>query len=161
MDVVIEEYQEADLREIMEVWNEVVAESNAFPQDKALTEEEARAFFGKQDVTAVAKWDGKVAGLYILHPNNVGRCGHQANASYAVSKKLRGRNVGEQLVSHSLEKAKELNYKLLIFNAVVKGNDSAVHLYQKLGFQKIGEVPGGFLDGAGEYRDTILFYHKL
>ena len=158
MDVVIEEYQEADLREIMEVWNEVVAESNAFPQDKALTEEEARAFFGKQDVTAVAKWDGKVAGLYILHPNNVGRCGHQANASYAVSKKLRGRNVGEQ---HSLEKAKELNYKLLIFNAVVKGNDSAVHLYQKLGFQKIGEVPGGFLDGAGEYRDTILFYHKL
>ncbi len=161
MDVVIEEYQEADLREIMEVWNEVVAESNAFPQDKALTEEEARAFFGKQDVAAVAKWDGKVAGLYILHPNNVGRCGHQANASYAVSKKLRGRNVGEQLVSHSLEKAKELNYKLLIFNAVVKGNDSAVHLYQKLGFQKIGEVPGGFLDGAGEYRDTILFYHKL
>ena len=102
MDVVIEEYQEADLREIMEVWNEVVAESNAFPQDKALTEEEARAFFGKQDVTAVAKWDGKVAGLYILHPNNVGRCGHQANASYAVSKKLRGRNVGEQLVSHPL-----------------------------------------------------------
>lgn len=69
--------------------------------------------------------------------------------------------MGEQLVSHSLEKAKELNYKLLIFNAVVKGNDSAVHLYQKLGFQKIGEVPGGFLDGAGEYRDTILFYHKL
>ena len=106
MDVVIEEYQEADLREIMEVWNEVVAESNAFPQDKALTEEEARAFFGKQDVTAVAKWDGKVAGLYILHPNNVGRCGHQANASYAVSKKLRGRNVGEQLVSNYLQKAK-------------------------------------------------------
>ena len=38
--------------------------------------------------------DGRVLGLYILHPNNVGRCGHIANASYAVSSAARGKGIG-------------------------------------------------------------------
>ena len=38
--------------------------------------------------------DGKIFGLYILHPNNVGRCGHICNASYAVSSDARGRHIG-------------------------------------------------------------------
>lgn len=43
---------------------------------------------------AKAEEDGKVYGLYILHPNNVGRCGHICNASYAVSSDARGRHIG-------------------------------------------------------------------
>ena len=36
----------------------------------------------------------KSAFPYILHPNNIGRCGHIANASYAVSSKSRGLHIG-------------------------------------------------------------------
>jgi len=32
----------------------------------------------------------KIYWLYILHPNNVGRCEHISNASYAVSSESRG-----------------------------------------------------------------------
>jgi len=96
-----------------------------------------------------------------LHPNNIGRCGHQCNTSYAVDSHMRGLKIGEQLILHSLKKAKELGYKLLIFNAVVKGNDSAIHLYEKLGFHKIGEVPHGFLLKNGTYQDTIMYYYEL
>ena len=47
------------------------------------------------------------------------------------------------------------------FNAVVKSNLGAIHLYEKLGFVRIGEVPGGFLMKDGHYEDIVLFYHTL
>lgn len=50
----------------------------AFPQDELLDEITGRDFFASQTYTAVAedKVYGKIYGLYILHPNNIGRCGH-------------------------------------------------------------------------------------
>lgn len=161
MNIAVDAYKDTDLKEMIEIWNEVVEEGVAFPQDECLTEQSGREFFEKQDFVGVARCEEKVVGLYILHPNNVGRCGHHANASYAVRKNLRGMHIGEKLVKHSLEQAKELKYRLLIFNAVVKGNDSAIHLYRKLGFQVVGEIPKGFLLKTGVYQDTIVFYHEL
>lgn len=46
-------------------------------------------------------------------------------------------------------------------NAVVKSNLSAHHLYEKLGFVKLGVVPGGFLLKDGNYEDIVLYYHLL
>ena len=157
----IRRYTRDDLPGLREVWNEVVRDGMAFPQLEELTDEAARGFFAAQDVTAGAEDGGKVLGLYILHPNNVGRCGHQANASYAVSSAARGRGIGEALVRHSLSTAAELGYRLLIFNAVVATNTSAIALYEKLGFQRIGMVPGGFRQKDGAWVDTIMYYHEL
>ena len=160
--IYVEKYTEAELPALREIWNEVVREGVAFPQLEELSEDEAREFFASQDFTAAAKDEsGRVLGLYILHPNNVGRCGHQANASYAVSGAARGRGLGEALVRHSLGRARELGYRLLIFNAVVENNARARALYERLGFVKIGLVPGGFLYKDGSYQDTVLYYHTL
>lgn len=162
MSITVEKYTDADLPALREIWNEVVREGVAFPQLDELTEEGAREFFAAQDYTAVARdEDGRVLGLYILHPNNVGRCGHQANASYAVASAARGKRVGEALVSHSLATGAKLGYRLLIFNAVVASNTRAIALYEKLGFVRIGRVPGGFHLKDGSWSDTILFYHTL
>ena len=111
MEYEIMPYTEADVDAMIEIWNEVVRDGAAFPQLDELNHKTGVEFFGKQDFVGVAKVNGEVAGLYILHPNNVGRCGHHANASYAVSSKMRGMKIGEGLVRHSLEKAKELGVK--------------------------------------------------
>lgn len=161
MDLKIREYEEKDLEQMRRIWNEVVEDGEAFPQREGLSEADAGAFFASQSFTAVAEWEGKIIGLYILHPNNVGRCGHISNASYAVRKSVRGMKVGEKLVKHSLEKGKELGFRLLQFNAVVKTNLSAIHIYEKLGFVQLGTIPGGFLHKSGKYEDIILFYHEL
>ncbi len=161
MAVTVDKYTPADLPGLTEIWNEVVRDGVAFPQLDELTESSAGEFFAAQDYTAAAKADGKVLGLYILHPNNVGRCGHQANASYAVSSASRGKGVGEALVRHSLVTAAALGYKLLIFNAVVASNTHAIRLYERLGFELIGRVPGGFHLKDGTWSDTLMFYHTL
>lgn len=161
MQTIVRAYQEQDLHAMAEIWNEVVEAGTAFPQINPLSLAQAKDFFASQSFTAVAEREGRVVGLYILHPNNVGRCAHLANASYAVQSSARGDKVGEALVRHSLTQAKALGFGVLQFNAVVKTNRSAIHLYNKLGFVQLGTVPKGFLAKDGHYEDIVLFYHTL
>ena len=147
----------------MEIWNEVVREGVAFPQVEELTEQEAEGFFSSQSYTGIAEDSetGEIVGLYILHPNNVGRCGHIANTSYAVKSSKRGLHIGEQLVKDSLTVGARLGFRLMQFNAVVAANVHALHLYERLGFTRLGTIPQGFLMKDGHYEDIILFYIEL
>ena len=145
-----------------EIWNQVVEDGVAFPQEEGLTGAEAAEFFAAQTVSAVAEDEqGNVKGLYILHPNNIGRVGHIANASYAVDRACRGEHIGELLVKDCLEQAKANGYRVLQFNAVVASNIHAFHLYQRLGFVDLGIIPGGFLNKDGVYEDIHVMYHNL
>lgn len=155
--------QAAHLPGAIAIWNEVVEAGQAFPQLEALDLESGRAFFAAQSFTGIAvdSVSGAVCGLYILHPNNVGRCGHICNASYAVATAARGQGVGELLVRHSMDEGRRLGFRILQFNAVVCTNQPALHLYEKLGFVRLGAIPGGFLDRDGVYRDIIPHYHVL
>ena len=157
----VREYTQNDLPEIIRIWNEVVEEGVAFPQEDFLDMESGAEFFASQSYTGVAKEDGKVFGLYILHPNNVGRCGHIGNESYAVSSDARGRHIGEQLVLDCLSKGKELGFRILQFNAVVENNIHARHLYERLGFRQLGTIPGGFRMKDGHYENICPYYHEL
>ena len=151
------------VHEAVMIWNKVVEDGVAFPQTEPLDDDTGAEFFAAQDYTAVA-FDtdtAEVVGMYILHPNSVGRCGHICNASYAVRSDMRGKHIGELLVTDCLKKAKELGYKILQFNAVVATNTSALELYKKLGFVQLGVIPGGFLMKDGHYEDIIVHYHTL
>ena len=149
-----------DLIAMLEIWNTVVREGNAFPQTDFLDYDRAARFFGGQSRSAVAvDDDGKVVGLYILHPNNVGRCGHIANASYAVHRDLRGQGIGRKLVEDSLRQLKPLGFRGLQFNAVVESNEAARELYEDLGFTLIGTIPGGFRIDDDTYENTCIYYY--
>ena len=144
------------------IWNQVVEDGVAFPQTELLTLAEGIAFFAEQTLTAVAVGDdGEVLGMYILHPNNVGRCGHIANASYAVARHARGRGVGEALVRDSLRQAKAHGFTVMQFNAVVATNHVALHLYEKVGFTRLGIIPKGFRLPDGTCADIVPQYMEL
>ena len=147
----------------MDIWNSVVREGVAFPQVEELTEASADAFFTSQSYTGIAvdKETDEIVGLYILHPNNIGRCGHICNTSYAVKEGKRGLHIGEQLVMDSLRKGADLGFHILQFNAVVASNVHALHLYERLGFHRLGVIPRGFRMKDGHYEDIILHYITL
>ena len=154
-------YRAADLPAMIDIWNQVVEDGVAFPQENGLDMETAPAFFAEQSTAVVAEAEGDILGLYLLHPNNIGRCGHIGNASYAVRRDCRGRAVGEALVKDSIARARDCGFRLIQFNAVVCSNTAALHLYDKLGFQRLGRLPGGFRDKYGVHQDTFLFYYDL
>ena len=141
MHVIIRQYAERDVAAMCEIWNEVVRDGVAFPQTECLDAVSGRAFFDSQTCCGVAadSDSGRLLGLYILHPNNVGRCGHIC----------------------SLEQGKAHGFRILQFNAVVRTNTAARRLYEKLGFVQLGVIPQGFLMKDGHYEDICPYYHTL
>ena len=160
MNIIIREAEKEDLPELIRIWNEVVEDGMAFPQKDLLDEKTGSEFFSSM-YTAAAVADGKVVGLYILHPNNIGRIGHIANASYAVDRNIRGQHIGEKLVRDSLAQAGKQGYRIMQFNAVVASNAAAIHLYDHIGFTCLGRIPGGYLLADGSYEDILLYYKEL
>lgn len=163
MKINIREYTTEDAVAASEIWNQVVDDGVAFPQEEDLTPESGDAFFGEQTYTGIAEntENGEVLGFYILHPNNVGRCGHICNASYAVRHDVRGEHIGEKLVLDCISMAKKKSFGVLQFNAVVASNVHALHLYKRIGFTPLGVIPGGFRMPDGHYEDIIPHYYDL
>ena len=151
----IRAYTELDIPAMTEIWNEVIDQGNAFPQNEKLDSLNSSAFFAGQSYTAVALEEGELAGLYILHPNNVGRVGHIANASYAVKRSMRAKGIGKALVEDSLKQLSRFGFRILQFNAVVASNTRALSLYESLGFERLGTIRGGFAMDDGSFEDIV------
>lgn len=161
--MIVRTYEKGDLDAMIQIWNEVVEEGVAFPQEEFLNAKTGAEFFASQTYAAVAEDESShvIHGLYILHPNNVGRCGHICNASYAVSSESRGRRIGEKLVLDCLSQAKRYGFTVLQFNAVVENNIRARRLYERLGFVPLGVIPKGFRMKDGHYENICPYYHEL
>lgn len=163
MNITVREHTKQDISEMIRIWNEVVEDGIAFPQEEMLTMQTGEEFFAQQTYSAVAEDadTGRIYGIYILHPNNVGRCGHICNASYAVSRDSRGLHIGEKLVKDCMEQGRRNGFQILQFNAVVASNLHARHLYERLGFVQLGVIPKGFRMKDGHYEDICPYYHEL
>ena len=159
----IRQFNQDDISAMIGIWNEIVEAGNAFPQEDALTMQTGLEFFSEQTYCAVAEEvaTGKIYGLYILHPNNIGRCGHISNASYGVSAEARGLHIGEKLVRDCLIEASKHGFSILQFNAVVASNAAARHLYERLGFVPLGIIPKGFRMKDGSFEDICPYYIRL
>ncbi len=160
-NIIIRAYTKDDVDAMSEIWNEVVEEGIAFPQEGFLDHVSGTDFFDQQTYCGIAEENGEVVGLYILHPNNVGRCGHIANTSYAIKSGYRGKHIGEKLVNDSIEQAKKHGFTILQFNAVVESNIHARHLYERLGFVQLGTIPKGFRMKDGHYENICPYYLEL
>ena len=160
--MVVRHYNQQDLQAMIAIWNEIVEDGIAFPQEEILDLHTGADFFSAQSYVGVAEDDELgIVGLYILHPNNVGRCGHICNASYAVSSSCRGKHIGEALVKDCIEQAKAIGFAILQFNAVVESNIHARHLYERLGFVQIGTIPKGFRMKDGHFENICPYYYML
>ena len=160
--MLVRKYDNKDINSMVTIWNEVVENGVAFPQEDTLDEVTGKVFFESQSYCGVADDDNdEVVGLYSLHPNNVGRCGHICNASYAVRRDIRGEHIGEKLVLDCISMAKKKGFGVLQFNAVVASNVHALHLYKRIGFTPLGVIPGGFRMPDGHYEDIIPHYYDL
>lgn len=129
----------------------------------ASTQQQCEYFFsGLNNEVWLAETDeGEIAGAYCQRANQAGLGSHIANGSYLVNPKLNGRGIGTQLGEHSLKRAKAKGYRGIQFNFVVSTNRPAIALWQKLGFDIIGTIPGGYHYRQQRYVDAYIMFRSL
>jgi ribosomal protein S18 acetylase RimI-like enzyme len=103
----------------------------------------------------------EVKGTFILKDNQPDLGNHVANASYMTSPEAFGQGIGRAMAEYSLQEARRLDYHSMQFNIVVKSNERAVKLWQKLGFRIIGEIPEAFRHKKEGYTDAFIMWKKL
>jgi ribosomal protein S18 acetylase RimI-like enzyme len=103
----------------------------------------------------------RIAGTYILRPNQLGGGSHVANAAFMVAHDARGLGVGRRMTEHCLTEARRKGFRAMQFNFVVSTNASAIHLWKQLGFQIVGTLPGAFRHPKKGYVDVYVMYRSL
>jgi L-amino acid N-acyltransferase YncA len=137
---------ESDFEDIWKIFHSVVERGDTYAYNIETTREQASSIWMSAAVrTYVACVDGdRVAGTYILKPNQQGPGAHVANAGYMVSDEYSGRGIGKAMCLHSLDEARSFGFEAMQFNSVVSTNHAAIHLWLKMGFSIVGTVPRAF-----------------
>jgi ribosomal protein S18 acetylase RimI-like enzyme len=149
---------EAILQVIMPVIRS--GETYALPVD--WTEEEALAYWRSPDhMIFVADDDGAVLGTCYVRPNQRGGGSHVANGAFMTRASAAGRGVASAMCSHALQYAAASGYAAMQFNFVVSTNVRAVALWQRLGFEIVGRLPGAFRHPALGCVDALVMFRKV
>lgn len=109
----------------------------------------------------VAELDSKIVATFWLKANQPGLGSHVANAAYMVSPDAHGNGIGREIAEWSLDEARRLGFTAMQFNFVVKSNEFAVRLWQKIGFEIIGEIPDAFNHKSNGLTNAYIMYRKL
>ena len=135
-------------------------ETFALPRD--MGEADAIGYWtGLGRAAFVAEADGRVVGTYFLRGNQLGGGDHVANAAYATDPSQRGRGIARRMAEHSLEAARASGFLAMQFNFVVSSNESAVHLWESLGFEVVGRLPGAFRHPRLGFVDALVMFRRL
>jgi ribosomal protein S18 acetylase RimI-like enzyme len=135
-------------------------ETYTLPRDMSQAQALDYWFQAEHDVF-VAEEDGKILGTYFLQANQRGGGAHVANCGYITAAWATGRGIARAMCLDSLERAKAAGFRVMQFNFVVSTNDRAVRLWQSLGFEIVGRLPGAFCHPTQGYVDALIMYRNL
>ena len=153
---------DADRDAIWEIFHEVVKAGDTYPLDRQTSSDGALAYwFGPNTHTYVAEQDRRLLASYVLRPNQSGGGSHVANAAFIVASSARGQGIGRAMGEHCLNEARRFGFRAMQFNFVVSTNESAVKLWQKLGMEIVGTLPGAFRHPEKGYVDVYVMYRSL
>ena len=154
--------QSSDARAIAEIIVPIFREGATYTIDPDISEAEALAYWLAADKeTFVAEADGVVLGTYFMRPNQAGGGRHVCNCGYMTRTGATGRGVARAMCMHSLEHARSRGYRAMQFNFVVSTNERAVKLWQSLGFEVVGRLPGAFQHPVHGFVDALVMYQLL
>ena len=153
----IRPHRPKDDEAILAAYREAIAEGRSFPPSEPPTMERMHEVWLKdKSIVLTAELEGLVAGCCYVQPNFPGRARRIANAGYLVAGWARGRGVGKALLDRSLEEAKRLGFRAMMFNLVFEDNP-ARRLWEAAGFEVIGRIP----QAVDDRQDALIYFREL
>jgi ribosomal protein S18 acetylase RimI-like enzyme len=153
---------EADHDPIWKIFHTIIASGDTYAIDPKISRKEALGYwFGTGTRAYVAESGGKIVGTYILRANQSGGGSHVANAAFMVAPHSRRQGLGRAMGEHCLSEARRLGFCAMQFNFVISTNESAIHLWNELGFKIVGSLPGAFRHPEKGDVDVYVMYRSL
>ena len=151
-----------DFDSIWPIFQEIASAGETYAYDRNTAKDEAfRLWMEYPRKTYVFEEYGEVLGSYYIVTNHAGPGDHVCNCGYMVSSNARGRGLATSMCEHSQGIAKQLGYRAMQFNFVAASNEGAVRLWQKLGFESVGRLPGAFKHPDQGFVDALVMYKWL
>ena len=154
MSITIEKATCADAAEILQYLKQIGAETDNLTfgsEGLPFTIESEKEYISQIEnscdaIMLIAKENGKIVGDASLSRLSR-RMNHRGDLGVSVLKKCWNRGIGSQLLLGIINFAKENSFEVIDLQ-VRSDNLSAIHLYEKYGFKKIGTHPAFFkIDG--------------
>lgn len=167
--VSLDTMQPEEVEVVRELLNHVIVEGISYPQDQPLSPQDFQAYWMKGDAFVVRQAQGgngdsteqKIVGAFYLKPNFPGRCSHICNAGFIVPPEVRGQGVGRLMGEAMLTLARDRGYRAVMYNLIFETNVPSLKLWESLGFQEIGRIPGAAHFPDGRYVDAIMMHYVL
>ena len=151
-----------DWDDIWGIIEPVIAKGDTYVFDPNSSKEEMLGYWcNAAHYTYVTTIDQKIVGTFIIKDSQPGLGAHVANASFITATRHAGKGIGTAMGTFAIEEARRLGYQSMQFNIVVKTNEVAVRLWQKLGFEIIGEVPLAFDHKELGLVNAYIMWRKL
>lgn len=153
---------EADQAAVLAIVAPTLAAGETYATPRNWSDAEVLAYwFAPSHEVYVAEIDGQVLGTYYLMANRLGGGAHVANCGYMTAPQAQGKGIARAMCQHSLERARERGFRAMQFNHVVSTNRRAVALWQSLGFDIVGTLPGAFNHPVRGYVDAYVMFKQL
>jgi ribosomal protein S18 acetylase RimI-like enzyme len=154
--------QPSDATEIAAIIISIFREGSTYTIDPDISEADALAYWLSPDKeTFVAEDDGAIVGTYYMRANQAGGGRHVCNCGYVTKASETGRGIARAMCVHSLAHARSRGYRAMQFNFVVSANERAVRLWQSLGFEIVGRLPGAFRHPTHGFVDALVMFLTL
>lgn len=152
----------SDADAIWKILEPVIRGGDTYTLSSDMKREDALAYWNSPGHEVfVAEENGEILGTHYLRANQKGAGAHVANCGYMTAPWVNGRGVARAMCRHSLERAKARGFRAMQFNFVVSSNERAVRLWQSMGFEIVGRLPGAFVHPALGAVDALVMYRHL
>jgi L-amino acid N-acyltransferase YncA len=160
--MMIREASWSDSEAIWKILEPVIRGGDTYTLPRDMNREDALAYWNSPSHEVfVAEENGEILGTYHLRANQKGGGAHVANCGYMTAPWASGRGVARAMCQDSLERAREQGFLSMQFNFVVGSNERAVRLWQCMGFEIVGRLPGAFMHPTLGPVDALVMYRHL
>lgn len=158
----IREATEGDFDEIWPVFKEVISTGDtcAYPQETS-RDDALKVWIHDPLKTFIIEENSRILGTYCLKTSHAGPGSHVCSCEYMVSPQARGRGLAATMCEHSQNMALQLGYKAMQFDFIPSTNVFAVGLWNELGFEVVGRLPGAFKHPAKGYVSALVMFKWL
>lgn len=165
-EVIIRTPEWDDLDDMLEFINSLVEEEAMIAANQKQTRESEIEWLARNlanlekgiHIGVVAEVDGRMVANCEINPRP-GRMSHVGSLGISVKDGYREIGIGQELMREAERHAVAMGLESILLE-VFSINERAIHVYEKMGYRKIGVIPGG-VKYRGEYVDAVSMYKRI